>query len=212
MPFFINGSARRKEARGGPQPHWPAPQVSKLAGRGCLSQPKECGPRYCFTTERPHAGKTPARAAESRGYSQSLHPPNPAMIVTLASQNVQGLNEQNKHDVVRGYYRSLFKELDFLCIQEHHLRGTKLSSLSRSFWPQATFFGQEAAVGFGHAEGEPGAGTGGVCMWAAPRIAQFVTSSRNSQCRRAQWVCLSGIPGGNLAVLNVSHPTALGEG
>lgn len=70
-----------------------------------------------------------------------------------------------------------FSELEILCFQEHRLRGVKLEILKRSFWPQATFFGREAAIGFGHADGDARAGTEGVCMWIAPHIAHLVTSS-----------------------------------
>lgn len=118
-------------------------------------------------------------------------------------QNAQGLNDALKLGVVRHYFRPLFGGLEVLCFQEHRLRGAKLEALKNSFWPQAKFFGCEAAVGFGHDVGDVGAGTGGVCMWIAPHIAHLVSASGHTPCCLAQWVRLSGLSGGDMSILNV---------
>lgn len=86
-------------------------------------------------------------------------------------------------------------------------RGDRLASLGSSFWPQARFFGVEAEAGFGNEPHEVGAGTGGVCMWVAPRISHLVTSSGQAGGGRAQWVRFGGLPGGDVAVLNVYAST-----
>lgn len=130
------------------------------------------------------------------------------MKITTVMQNVQGLNDPLKVEVVRHYFRPLFRGLEVLCFQEHHLRGAKLDALKYSFWPQASFFGCEAAVGFGHVQGDAGVGTGGVCMWIASHIAHLVTAFGHTQCGRAQWVRLSGLPGGDISILNIYASTS----
>lgn len=106
-----------------------------------------------------------------------------SMKVTTIFQNMQGLNNPLKLDTVRNYYRPMFGDMDLLCIQEHHLGGPKLTIVGRSFWPQATFMREEAAVGFGHASNEARAGTGRVGLWLAPRITHLASETGHSQCK-----------------------------
>lgn len=133
------------------------------------------------------------------------------MKITTVCQNVQGLNDPLKLDIVRQYYRSLFASIEVLCLQEHHLRGERLLALQSSFWPQAQFYGVDAEPGFGNTPQEVGAGTGGVCMWVSPRVAHLVTASRQSQDGRGQWIRMGGLAGGDVSILNVYASTSVRE-
>jgi len=92
------------------------------------------------------------------------------------------------------------------------LRGCRLNKLKLFFWPQAKFFGQEATLDFKHTSGEEGVGAGGVCMWIALRIAQHITETSCTQCRRVQWVRLGGLPSSDLSIFNVYASNSVGEG
>ena len=59
--------------------------------------------------------------------------PTPIMKITTYTQNVQGLNEALKVDVVRHYYRPLLAGIDILCFQEHRLRDAKSKNLKLLF-------------------------------------------------------------------------------
>ena len=50
------------------------------------------------------------------------------MKLTIVSQNVQGMNDGTKTDVIRNYYRPLLCELDVVCLQELKLRGAQLQA------------------------------------------------------------------------------------
>lgn len=76
------------------------------------------------------------------------------MKVTIVFQNVQGLNDPLKDDIVRRYFKPLFRDISILFLHEHHLRRSKPDNLKQTFWPQATFLGYEAALGFGDNNGE----------------------------------------------------------
>lgn len=133
------------------------------------------------------------------------------MRLTMISQNVQGLNNSDALNRVRSYYQPLFPSLDILSLQEHKLRGDKIRSLRRSFWPRAGFYYQEASPAYGHDADEPGAGSGGICTWIAPHIKHLVQSSGHSRSGRAQWIRLSSIPGEDLSILNVYAPNSSRE-
>jgi exonuclease III len=90
-----------------------------------------------------------------------------------------------------------------ICWQEHKLQGNKLTTLSRVAWPRGGYYAQEAALGYRHDNNDLGAGCGGVCMWISPKLTHLVSSSGHSRSGRAQWIRLSGVPGGDVAFLNV---------
>jgi exonuclease III len=122
------------------------------------------------------------------------------------TQNVQGLNDPNKIDIVKNYFRPYLPSIDFLCLQEHKLRGNTLAALKNLIWPRAGFYFQDAAVG-----NQTQAGCGGVCTWVSPRLAHLVSATGHSRCGRALSVRLSNVPGNDVAILNVYAPNSIRE-
>lgn len=61
------------------------------------------------------------------------------MKLAFITQNVQGLNDSYKVDVVSNYFRKLVAGLDVLCFQEHRLRGQKLQDLHNRIWRNSVF-------------------------------------------------------------------------
>jgi exonuclease III len=133
------------------------------------------------------------------------------MKVTIITQNLQGINNPSKVDIVSQYFQPLLSSVDVLCFQEHRLRGEGLAALKTKIWPRATFFGREATVGYRHGPGDVGASRGGVCLWVAPQISHLVLASGQSHCNRAQWIRLHGTPGGDIAILNIYASTEVRE-
>jgi exonuclease III len=129
------------------------------------------------------------------------------MKLVIISQNMQGLNDPAKLDIVRHYFRPMLSKVDIVCFQEHKLRDPQLLALKDAIWPQAGFYTQEASLGYRHTLGQVGAGKGGVCMWVAPAIQHLVTSTGHSRCGRAQWARFLGIPGGDVNVINMYAST-----
>lgn len=68
-----------------------------------------------------------------------------------------------------------------------------------------------AVPAYGHETDEPGAGSGGISTWIAPSIKHMVESSGQDRSGRALWVRLSGIPGGDVSILNVYAPNSPSE-
>ena len=97
-------------------------------------------------------------------------------------QNLQGLNDRSKVDIVKYYYRLLLSKVDIVCYREHKLKGAHLLLLKDAIWPKARFYVQEATLGYRHTLGEVGAGKGGICMWVALSIQYLVTSTSHSRC------------------------------
>lgn len=128
------------------------------------------------------------------------------MKVSIISQNLQGLNDDNKWKKVQDYYRRHLGSVDIICTQETKIRGMKFSSLPNLFWQGAKFYGCEAQVAYNNEMRDDGAGCGGIGMWISPKIAHLVHSQGFSSNGQAQWVRLSGLPGGDIAILNVYCP------
>jgi exonuclease III len=125
------------------------------------------------------------------------------MKLALMTQNVQGLNDQAKVDLVQHFFRSHTRNLEILCLQEHKLRGNKIRDLGNKVWSQAEFIYQEAAAAYNTLSSSMGAGSGGVCMWLAPTIRHLIKAQGHSRSGRYQWVRLTGVPGQDVGVLNV---------
>jgi exonuclease III len=51
------------------------------------------------------------------------------MKITILSQNLQGINNPSKVDIVSNYFRPFLASVDILCFQEHRLRGARLEAL-----------------------------------------------------------------------------------
>ena len=128
------------------------------------------------------------------------------MKITTMTQNVQGLNDPNKVDIIRNYYRTYLPSLDFLCFQEHKLRGNNITAIQNKIWPRAGFYYQEALIG-----NQVQAGCGGVCTWVAPRLLHMVTATGHSRCGRALWIRLKGAQGADIAILNVYASNSIRE-
>jgi exonuclease III len=114
------------------------------------------------------------------------------MKIHLISQNKQGLNAPTAPQRIRNYFSSYMQHIDIICLQEHKLRGAKLTDLGTKVWRQAHFFGCEASVGYRHEEGEVGASRGGVCLFVNPSIKHLVHSQGVIGGNQAQWVRFTG--------------------
>jgi exonuclease III len=128
------------------------------------------------------------------------------MNLKLLSHNVQGLYTEFAPHKIRNYIAPLIRDLDVLCLQEHKLRGNKLKDLGFKIWRQAYFFGCEASIAYNHSQEEEGAGRGGVCMLINPRIQHLIHSRGSVGVNLAQWVRFTGLPEGDVAILNVYAP------
>lgn len=133
------------------------------------------------------------------------------MKLSVLSQNVQGLNNPDTMNRVCGYFLPLLPQVDVLMLQEHKLRGNKVSDLGKAVWPLASFFSIDALPAYGHDVDEPGAGSGGICIWISPSIKHMVVSNGQDRSGRALWVRLSGLPGGDIAILNIYAPNSPSE-
>jgi hypothetical protein len=125
------------------------------------------------------------------------------MKITTMSQNLQGLNDDAFVEVVKNYYRRHIKDIEILCFQEHKLRGIKLQMLKDKIWRGAKYFSVEVDVAYNNTPDGPRAS---ICMWISPSIQYLVSSYGQSRSGCAQWVRVSGTPGGDLAILNVYAP------
>ena len=128
------------------------------------------------------------------------------MKIAIIHQNVQGLNEKAKVDVIKNYYRRHLGSTEIVCFQEHKLRGTRLQATSDIMWKGAGFFSQEAKVAYNNDSNEDGAGSGGISMWIAPKLLYLICESGHIRGGNAQWVRFNGMPGMDLAVLNIYAP------
>lgn len=72
------------------------------------------------------------------------------MKLQLLSFNARGLNEDAVVDTMKAYTMAHRTSLDILAIQEHKTRGSVLTHLGGRIWRDATAFGLEASVGYGH--------------------------------------------------------------
>ena len=128
------------------------------------------------------------------------------MKVTIIHQNVQGLNEKAKGEVIKNYYRRHLGSAEIICFQEHKLRGARLQAISGLMWQGAGFFSQEAKVAYNNESNDDRAGSGGIGMWIAPKLTHLICDSGHTRGGNAQWVRLHGVPGMDLAILNVYAP------
>jgi exonuclease III len=128
------------------------------------------------------------------------------MKVRLITQNVQGLNAPQAPHIIRNFYQEQLHSLDILCLQEHKLRGQRLTDLGHQVWRDASFFPYEASVAYNHMADGDGAGSGGICTFVSPKLKHLVHSNGNIGCNLGQWIRLSGLPGGDLAILNIYAP------
>jgi exonuclease III len=128
------------------------------------------------------------------------------MKLHLISQNVQGLNGPEASQRLRNFYSSYFRHIDVLCLQEHKLRGSKMTDLGPKVWKHAHFFGCEASAGYRHIGEEAGAGRGGVCLLVNPNIKHLVHSQGSVGRNQAQWIRFSGHQDRDIGVLNVYAP------
>ena len=73
-------------------------------------------------------------------------------------------------------------------------------------WKGAGFFSQEAKIAYNNERNEDGAGSGGINMWIAPKLLHLICESGHTRGGNAQWVRFNGMPGMDLAILNVYAP------
>ena len=125
------------------------------------------------------------------------------MKIAIIHQNVQGLNENAKVDVIKNYYQKHLGNTEIVCFQEHKLRGSRLQAISGILWKGAGFFSQEARVAYNNDSNEDGAGSGGISMWIALKLLHLICESGHTRGGNAQWIRFNGMPGLDLAVLNI---------
>ena len=128
------------------------------------------------------------------------------MKITILHQNVKGLNEKAKVEVVKNYYKRYLGNTEVICFQEHKLRGAQLQAIKDLTWQGAGFFNQEAKVAYNNTNNVDGAGNGGLSMWIATKLVHLICDSRHTRGGNAQWVRLHGVPGMDIAILNIYAP------
>jgi len=116
------------------------------------SRPQQEVERVVIPTEErhPQAKSRNEQTEECSSDPQVFPPIHIAMKLTILFQNVQGVNDPQKLQIVKNYFRQSLHRTDIICFQEHHLRGDKVTQLGRTIWPEARFMGRKAALGFRH--------------------------------------------------------------
>ena len=76
-------------------------------------------------------------------------------------------------------------------------------ALGDKIWQGARFVAMEAEVGYNNRLDGPGVGCGGVCLWVSLLISHVVCEVGKSRSGWAQWMRLTGTPGGEIAIINV---------
>ena len=87
------------------------------------------------------------------------------------------------------------------------MRGEKASNLGRQLLPSGKCWTLDAEAGY-NITGQDGAGKGGICTILHRKLAPLVSSQGSIIHNRAFWVRLSGLPGGDLGILNVYAPNS----
>jgi exonuclease III len=64
-------------------------------------------------------------------------------------------------------------------------------------------FACEASVTYNHAAEDEGAGSGGICTFISPKLQHLIHSNGTIGSNLGQWIRLLGLPGGDLAILNI---------
>lgn len=85
---------------------------------------------------------------------------------------MQGLNAPQALHILRNFYKEQLHNLDILCIQEHKLRGQKLTDLGSQIWHDAIIFAFDASVAYNHFGGDEGARSGSIYTLLSPKIKQ----------------------------------------
>ena len=128
------------------------------------------------------------------------------MRIAILHQNVQGLNEKAKVEVIKNYYRRHLGSTEVICFQEHKLQGARLQAISGIMWQGAGFFNQEAKIAYNYKSNEDGVGSRGISMWIAPKLMHLIYDSGHTRRGSAQWVRLHGVPSMDLAIFNIYAP------
>ena len=127
------------------------------------------------------------------------------MIIQAVTFNVRGLNDLRKLDRLRNYFQNINGGVDIILIQEHKLRGEKAANLGAKLFPKRKCWTLDADVGY-NIDGQEGAGKGGICTILKENLAPHVSSHGIILRNRAFWIRLSGLPGGDLGILNLYAP------
>lgn len=127
------------------------------------------------------------------------------MIIKAITYNVRGLNDARKTDKLRHYLQNFPGGLDIILLQEHKLRGEKAAQLGRKLFPKHRCWTMEADLGY-NIDGQAGAGRGGICTLLHGNLAARVSEHGSILQNRAFWLRLTGLPGGDLGVLNLYAP------
>lgn len=127
------------------------------------------------------------------------------MMIKIVTFNVRGLNEPRKIDRLRQYFQNIQGGIDVILLQEHKLRGEKAANLGKHIFPNGKCWTQEADIGY-NVNGLEGAGKGGISTILKGNLALRVSSQGTILRNRAFWIRLSGLPGGDLGILNIYAP------
>ena len=127
------------------------------------------------------------------------------MIIKAITFNVRGLNEPRKIERLRQYFQNMQGGADIIMLQEHKLRGEKAGTLGKLLFPNGKCWIQKADQGY-NINGSEGAGRGGICTFLNNKLTPLVTDQGNILGNKAFWICLQGLPGGDLGILNIYAP------
>ena len=66
-------------------------------------------------------------------------------------------------------------------------------------------------MAYNNVSNEDGAGSGGICMWIAPKLTHLICDVGHTRSGNAQWIRLHGVPSMDLAILNIYAPHSFHE-
>lgn len=127
------------------------------------------------------------------------------MILQVVTFNVRGLNDSRKIDILKNYLQKPNGGADIILLQEHKLRGEKAANLGPKLLLKRKHWTLDAEAGY-NVDGSEGAGRGGICTLLKENLAPLVSNHGTILHNRAFWFRLSGLPGGDVGVLNLYAP------
>lgn len=96
------------------------------------------------------------------------------MIIKVITFNVRGLNDPRKIDKLRQYFQNILGGADVILLQEHKLRGKKVTNLSQKLFSKSKCWALDAEIGY-NVDGQEGVGKGGICTILHENLAPLVS-------------------------------------
>lgn len=128
------------------------------------------------------------------------------MKLHILTHNVIGLNDPSSVTRHNLFLRLVTPRVDVLLIQEHKLRGGKLSNLGQRLMPWRQGWLLDAEAGYKSWLNPNGVGKGGVGTILATKYARLVIAAGSLMQNKVLWINLEGIDGGNLGIACVYAP------